>query len=76
MKQELLRIGESGATRQTITKQQVEKLLVPVPPVSLQEKFESLVNSHVKHTKNIEGWLMCSSDLFNSLQSRAFSGTL
>ena len=38
----LLNIGESGgATRQAITKQQLEALTIIVPPVELQQKFSS-----------------------------------
>ena len=39
MKNRLLRIGESGATRQAITKAQVLALEIPLPPVELQKIF-------------------------------------
>ena len=39
-KRKLLDMGESGgATRQAITKQQLEKLIVISPPIELQDKF-------------------------------------
>ena len=40
----LLKIGESsGATRQAITKNQIEELYVPFPPLSLQNEFADFV---------------------------------
>ena len=43
-KKHLLAIGESGgATRQAITKQQLESLHIIVPPLDLQEGFASFV---------------------------------
>lgn len=43
-KKHLLAIGESGgATRQAITKQQLESLFIIVPPLDLQEGFASFV---------------------------------
>ena len=43
-KRQLLDIGESGgATRQAITKQQLENLVVILPPMDLQEQFAAFV---------------------------------
>ena len=43
-KGQLLDIGESGgATRQAITKQQLENLTVIVPPLELQNRFAAFV---------------------------------
>lgn len=43
-KEELLDIGESGgATRQAITKQQLENLVVILPPLALQNQFADFV---------------------------------
>ena len=43
-KEKLLRIGESGgATRQAITKQQLESLTVIIPPIEQQEQFAAFV---------------------------------
>ena len=40
----LQKIGESsGATRQAITKNQIEELTIPLPPLSLQNEFADLV---------------------------------
>ena len=40
----LLKIGESsGATRQAITKNQIEELYIPLPPLSLQNEFADFV---------------------------------
>ena len=43
-KKHLLTIGESGgATRQAITKQQLESLFIIVPPLNLQQEFADFV---------------------------------
>ena len=43
-KGQLLDIGEAGgATRQAITKQQLESLLVIIPPMEFQEQFATFV---------------------------------
>ena len=43
-KKHLLAIGESGgATRQAITKQQLESLFIIVPPLNLQQEFADFV---------------------------------
>ena len=47
----LLKIGESsGATRQAITKNQIEELYVPLPPLSLQNEIAEFV-AHVDKTQ-------------------------
>ena len=39
----LLRIAETGATREAITKQQIENLNIIVPPIQLQNEFATFV---------------------------------
>lgn len=39
----LWNIAGSGATREAITKQQVENLSIIVPPIDLQQKFAAFV---------------------------------
>ena len=54
-KNQLLDIGESGgATRQAITKQQLESLLVIIPPMELQEQFATFVDQTDKSKLEIQ----------------------
>lgn len=74
MKARLLGIGEAGATRQAITKQQQEDLLIITPPLELQEKF---LLFHSKLSSMLKAMDAQNQDLlFSSLQQRAFNGTL
>ena len=44
LKSQLIDIGESnGATRQAITKQQLEQLMIICPPIELQNQFADFV---------------------------------
>jgi len=54
-KGQLLDIGESGgATRQAITKQQLENLTVILPPIELQEQFAAFVEQTDKSKLKIQ----------------------
>lgn len=75
-KRKLLAIGEGGATRQAITKTQIEDLPVPVPSVDDQKQFRKQVERiefemdlSIEHISLLE-------QSFSSLQHRAFSGQL
>lgn len=76
MKLNLLRIGGAGATREAITKAQAEALPVICPPIALQNKFEMRLLSLKGIRANQSGSLDTLSDLFASLQHRAFHGKL
>jgi len=53
----LLNLGESGgATRQAITKQQLESLGIILPPLSLQNKFASFIEQLDKSKVIAEKW--------------------
>lgn len=76
VKKTLLNIAESGATRQAITKVQIEQLTIPVPAIRKQEEFalrigiiKQLHDRVSKHCAYLES-------LFTSLQHRAFRGEL
>lgn len=47
-------IAGSGATREAITKQQVESLQIILPPISKQEEFSKFIN-RVNKSKAVEG---------------------
>lgn len=76
MKRKLLGIAESGATRQAITKAQIEGLVVPLPPVVEQECFARHVAAIEKVKSLHRDSLARLDELFASLQHRAFRGEL
>ena len=65
-----------GATREAITKQQVENLEVIVPPIELQNKFADFVKQVDKLKFEMEKSLKKLEDNFNSLMQKAFKGEL
>ncbi|TMO96527.1 restriction endonuclease [Pseudoalteromonas sp. S3260] len=74
-KQKLMQIATAGgATREALTKQQVESLDIIVPPLDIQEKFMSIVGKVEKLLKISE--LQSQKPLFNSLSQKAFAGEL
>ena len=74
-KKHLLNIaGASGATREALTKDQIENLIIPVPPKKLQDKF-SLVKKRVKSVISKEK-MTTSLPIFESLSQKAFAGEL
>ncbi len=66
--------GSAGATREALTKDQVENLMIPVPPMILQEKFAAIKNM-VKSVINKENKGIYL-PLFDSLSQKAFAGEL
>ncbi len=72
-KGQLLDIGESGgATRQAITKQQLEILSVVVPPMKLQEQFAAFVTQVDKSKVVVQKALDEAQLLFDSLMQKYF----
>jgi type I restriction enzyme S subunit len=76
LKRRLLKISSSGATREAITKAEILRLEIVLPPIELQldfssqvRKLESLADSQIAH-------LTALGELFASLQHRAFRGEL
>ena len=73
-KQMLLKMAGAGATREALTKQQVELLNIPIPNKKLQRKFggiEKLVKQSISNSK-----ASLNEPLFESLSQKAFSGKL
>ena len=73
-KQKLLRMSGAGATREALTKQQVESLEVPIPPKDLQNKFlgvKAKVRNLVRSSESFQA-----ESIFESLSGKAFSGQL
>lgn len=76
MKSKLLGIGETGATREAITKAQVLALQIPIPPLDLQRHFSSIVECIERQKALYRAHLSELDTLFASLQQRAFNGEL
>jgi type I restriction enzyme R subunit len=64
----------AGATREALTKQQIEDIEVIVPPIPLQQKFEKIVSLVNKQSEKAE--LQSSLPIFDSLSQKAFAGEL
>jgi type I restriction enzyme S subunit len=75
-KAELLKIAEAGATRQAITKAQIEALRVPVPDLALQDRFVEAVLQVAAMREAGAAAARELDSLFTSLQHRAFRGEL
>ena len=76
MKNSLLQIGGSGATREAITKAQAEELVVPLPPLLLQHTFATRAQAIEALKAKHRASLAQLDALFASLQHRAFNGEL
>lgn len=68
----LWKIAGSGATREAITKQQVERLQIIMPPLQLQEKFVVFVKQTDKSKVAIQKALDKAQLLFDSLMQKYF----
>ena len=66
--------GAGGATREALTKKQVENLGIPVPPIELQNKFAE-IESRMKKIKKANSDFSAR-PLFEVLTQRAFRGEL
>lgn len=65
-----------GATREAITKQQIENLELIVPPIELQNQFADFVKQVDKLKFEMQESLTKLEDNFNSLMQKAFKGEL
>ncbi len=68
------RVG--GATREALTKQQVENIDMPIPPLPLQNQFAEIVKKNEALKKQFEQSLQELENLYGSLSQRAFKGEL
>nr|WP_304364425.1 restriction endonuclease subunit S [Methanosarcina sp. KYL-1] len=76
MKRKLLRISGAGATREAITKAQLEEFEVILPPLILQKEFAHRIATMEKLKAVHKASLAELDELFASLQHRAFRGEL
>ncbi|NLM06883.1 MAG: restriction endonuclease subunit S [Tissierellia bacterium] len=65
-----------GATREAITKGDLEELDIPLPPLSLQESFANKVKLIEEQKRILEKSLEEKETLFAALMDRAFKGEL
>ncbi len=65
-------IAEAGATREAITKQQVESLQIIMPPIELQEQFADFVHQVDKSKVAVQKALDETQMLFDSLMQEYF----
>lgn len=73
----LIRTARSkGATREAITKEEIELFKIPVPPISLQNQFVLIVEKTETLKSKIQVSLHELENLFGSLSQRAFKGKL
>lgn len=75
-KRKLLTIAEAGATRQAITKAQIEELEVPVPELARQREFISRLKLARQSAASMSSQCTAFESMFASLQHRAFQGKL
>ncbi len=72
VKSNLLGIAGSGATREAITKSQLENFRIPVPPTGVQGDFSTRVEA-IQHNKAVQRLgILDGEALFGSLQAEAF----
>lgn len=76
MQNKLLGISGSGATRESITKAQAEELEIILPEINLQNKFSAIMMEMEKLALKENCGENKIINLFNSIQSKAFSGQL
>lgn len=77
VKSHLLKVGSAGgAIMEAITKEQLEKYLIPVPPIALQNQFAERVTLIEQQKAVAQTSLEKSEELFNSLLQKAFKGEL
>jgi type I restriction enzyme S subunit len=77
IKIQLLGVGSAGgAIMEAITKEQLEKFKIPVPPISLQTQFAERVQMIEAQKQQAQEALTKSEALFQSLLQRAFKGEL
>lgn len=68
--------GAGGATREALTKNQVSKLTIPIPPLELQEKFREIVQKIMKNKVDVTSSGEMIDSLFSSLIHQTFKGEL
>ncbi|WP_274475390.1 restriction endonuclease subunit S [Mangrovimonas aestuarii] len=77
VKVKLLGIGtRNGATREAITKEQLQNFEIPIPPIDLQNQFADKIALIEQQKELAKQELKEAEDLFNCLLQKAFKGEL
>jgi type I restriction enzyme, S subunit len=74
IKRVLLGISGSGATREAITKSQLENLIIPLPPIVKQKEYSSVVSRIRGQLKKQRASLNVLEAFLSSFSQSAFSG--
>lgn len=64
--------GAGGATREAITKQQLQELIIPIPPIEMQKQFASIVTKIEEQKSLVKKAIDETQLLFDSLMSQYF----
>lgn len=65
-----------GATREALTKEQLENIEILLPPLELQTKFAGIVEKTELVKKDLQNSLQELENLYGSLSQKAFKGEL
>jgi len=76
MKEKVLWIGSQGGAQQFLSLTHLRKLIISLPPISLQHQFAERVAQIGKQKQQAEASLVKAVELFSSLLQRAFKGEL
>ena len=77
IKIQLLSVGSAGgAIMQAITKEQLEKFIIPVPPIDLQNRFAKLADKVENLKIEYQNSLFELENLYGVLSQKAFKGEL
>lgn len=73
----LLRIGSyGGATREALTKKDIEELVIPIPPEHLQKKYADLVSNIIVEKSRLRESLDMFDNKYKSLMQKCFNGDM
>jgi len=75
IKEQLMKTS-SGSSQKNLLLRDIRNILIPLPPLPLQQKFAKIVEQVEKMKENIKRTKQNSEELFNSLVSKAFRGEL
>jgi type I restriction enzyme, S subunit len=76
MKMKLLGVSEAGATRQAITKSQIEQIVLPLPAKEILSRFRAATRNYQELSRKVRLQAHSMDALFASLQNQAFIGRL
>ncbi|MGJ5003080.1 restriction endonuclease subunit S [Bradyrhizobium sp. HKCCYLRH2060] len=65
-----------GVAQKTVTLESLKKIVIPLPPIRIQEQFEERIGLVERLNERLFATLASDDSLFQSLQQRAFRGRL